>query len=256
MVYAILTNQAKQGGFMTVKEVSELTGVSIRTLHYYDEIGLLHPSEVTEAGYRLYDDTKLERLQQILLFRELEFPLKEIKEILDAPNFDRNRALQQQIDLLTLKKEHLENLISFAIGIKALGVKHMDFSAFDTKKIDEYSKRAKEQWGKTDAYKEFEEKSKGWTEDTTKNIANDMMKLFVIFGEMKEKDPEAEEVQAMVARLQAYITKHFYNCTNEILLSLGKMYSGGGEFTENIDKAGGEGTAEFTTKAIEIYCGK
>lgn len=241
---------------MTVKEVSELTGVSIRTLHYYDEIGLLHPSEVTEAGYRLYDDTKLERLQQILLFRELEFPLKEIKEILDAPNFDRNRALQQQIDLLTLKKEHLENLISFAIGIKALGVKHMDFSAFDTKKIDEYSKRAKEQWGKTDAYKEFEEKSKDWTEDTTKNIANDMMKLFVIFGEMKEKDPAAEEVQAMVARLQAYITKHFYNCTNEILLSLGKMYSGGGEFTENIDKAGGEGTAEFTTKAIEIYCDK
>lgn len=241
---------------MTVKEVSELTGVSIRTLHYYDEIGLLHPSEVTEAGYRLYDDTKLERLQQILLFRELEFPLKEIKEILDAPNFDRNRALQQQIDLLTLKKEHLENLISFAIGIKALGVKHMDFSAFDTKKIDEYSKRAKEQWGKTDAYKEFEEKSKDWTEDTTKNIANDMMKLFVIFGEMKEKDPAAEEVQVMVARLQAYITEHFYNCTNEILLSLGKMYSGGGEFTENIDKAGGEGTAEFTAKAIEIYCGK
>ena len=98
---------------MTVNEVSKLSGVSIRTLHYYDTIGLLHPTEVTEAGYRLYDDAALERLQQILLFRELEFPLKEIRGILDAPNFDRNKALEQQIELLTLKKEHLENLINF-----------------------------------------------------------------------------------------------------------------------------------------------
>lgn len=241
---------------MTVNEVSKLTGVSIRTLHYYDEIGLLCPSEVTEAGYRLYDDTALERLQQILLFRELEFPLKEIKGILDAPNFDRNKALQQQIELLTIKKEHLENLINLARGIKTLGVKYMDFSAFDTKKIDEYSKQAKEQWGKTESYKEFEEKSKNWTEDTAKDIAGDMMKLFVTFGEMKEKKPADDEVQAQVKKLQEYITEHFYKCTNEILYSLGKMYSGGGEFTENIDKAGGIGTAEFTTKAIEIYCGK
>ena len=80
----------------TVKEVSEQTGVSIRTLHYYDQIGLLAPSEVTQAGYRLYDDTALERLSQILLFRELEFPLKEIKEILDSENFDRTKALEQQ----------------------------------------------------------------------------------------------------------------------------------------------------------------
>lgn len=241
---------------MTVNEVSKLTGVSIRALHYYDEIGLLCPSEITEAGYRLYDDTALERLQQILLFRELEFPLKEIKGILDAPDFDRDKALQQQIELLTMKKEHLENLINFARGIKTLGVKHMDFSAFDTKKIDEYSKQAKEQWGKTDAYKEFEEKSKDWTEDTTKDIAGNMMKLFVVFGEMKDKNPADDEVQAQVKKLQVYITEHFYKCTNEILYSLGKMYSGGGEFTENIDKAGGAGTAEFTTKAIEIYCGK
>ena len=144
---------------MTVNEVSKLTGVSIRTLHYYDTIGLLHPSDITEAGYRLYDDIALERLQQILLFRELEFPLKEIKSILDSENFDRTKALTQQIELLTLKKEHLENLIIFARGIKTLGVKNMDFSAFDTRKIDEYTKQAKEQWGKTDAYKEFEEKS-------------------------------------------------------------------------------------------------
>ena len=239
---------------MTVNEVSKLTGVSIRTLQYYDTIGLLKAAEYTESGYRLYDDTALERLQQILLFKELEFPLKEIKEIIDAPNFDRNKALEQQIELLTMKKEHLENLINFARGIKWLGVKQMDFTVFDTKKIDEYSKRAKEQWGKTPEYKEFEEKSKDWTDEYQQGMLKDFMQIFVEFGEMKSMDPADEKVQLQVKKLQDYITEHFYNCTKEILSCLGKMYSGGGEFTENIDKAGGEGTAEFSAKAIEIYC--
>ena len=87
---------------MTVNEVSKLTGVSIRTLHYYDEMGLLHPAVTTDSGYRMYDDTNLERLQDILLFRELEFPLKEIKRIIDSPDFDRKQALEQQIEMLTL----------------------------------------------------------------------------------------------------------------------------------------------------------
>ena len=92
---------------MTVNEVSKLTGVSIRTLQYYDTIGLLKPIEYTESGYRLYDDTSLERLQQILLFKELEFPLKEIKKIIDAPNFDRNKALEQQIELLKMEERRV-----------------------------------------------------------------------------------------------------------------------------------------------------
>ena len=240
----------------TVNEVSKLTGVSVRTLHHYDEIGLLKPTSVTEAGYRLYDDTALERLQHILLFRELQFTLKDIKAILDSPDFDRNRALEQQIELLTLKKDHLENLILYARGIKFLGVKYMDFSAFDTKKMDEYAAQAKENWGKTEAYKEFEEKSKDWTEETTENIAKDMMIIFAEFGQMKDLNPADEKVQAQVKKLQDYITEHFYNCTNQILSGLGQMYAGGGEFTENIDAYGGEGTAEFTNKAIDIYCGK
>lgn len=240
----------------TVNEVSKLTGVSVRTLHHYDEIGLLKPTSVTEAGYRLYDDTALERLQHILLFRELQFPLKDIKSILDSPDFDRNRALEQQIELLTLKKDHLENLILYARGIKFLGVKYMDFSAFDTKKMDEYAAQAKENWGKTEAYKEFEEKSKDWTEETEKNLEVEVMSLFVAFGEMKYLDPADEKVQAQVKKMQEYFTANFYNCTNQILSGLGRMYAGGGDFTENIDKVGGKGTAEFVHKAIEIYCGK
>jgi len=238
----------------TVNEVSKLSGVSVRTLHHYDKIGLLKPTEVTEAGYRLYDESALQRLQHILLFKELQFPLKDIKTILDNPDFDRNKALEQQIELLTMKKEHLENLIRYARGIKVMGDRYMDFSAFDTKKMDEYAAQAKENWGKTDAYKEFEEKSKGWTEETTGNIAKDMMRLFVEFGEMKDLDPTDEKVQAQVKKLQDYITKNFYNCTTQILSGLGKMYACGGEFTENIDNTAGEGTAEFCNKAIQIYC--
>lgn len=241
---------------MEVHEVSELTGLSIRTLQYYDSIDLLKPTAYTEAGYRLYSEEALEKLQQIMLFKELEFPLKEIKDIIDAPSFDRNKALEQQIQLLTLKKEHLENLILFARGIKGIGMKTIDFSVFDSKKIDEYSKRAKESWGQTEAYKEYEEKSKNWTKEDEKAMAEDFMQLFVQFGSMKELEPNSDIVKKQVKKLQDYISSHFYKCTDEILYSLGKMYSGGGEFTENIDNAGGEGTAEFTTKAIEAFLRK
>ena len=198
---------------MTVNEVSKLTGVSIRTLQYYDTIGLLKPIEYTESGYRLYDDTSLERLQQILLFKELEFPLKEIKKIIDAPNFDRNKALEQQIELLTMKKEHLENLINFAQGIKQIGVKYMNFKVFDTKKIDEYCERAKEQWVDTAEYKEYEEKTKNWTKEDEVIAENEFMEIFAEFGQMKKNNSPDEQVQAQVKKLQDYITEHFEgNC--------------------------------------------
>ena len=239
---------------MTVQKVSRLTGVSIRTLQYYDRIGLLHPTEYSDAGYRLYDDAALETLQQILLFRELEFPLKDIRKIIESPDFDRGKALEQQIELLTLKKEHIENLIDLARGIKLLGVKHLKFDAFDTKKIDEYAAQAKASWGNTPAYKEFEEKSKGRTKEQDRDISLGMMDIFAEFGAIRTTDPASEEAQALVKKLQDYITENFYTCTDEILNGLGKMYSGGGEFTKNIDSYGGEGTAEFAHQAIEIYC--
>ncbi len=239
---------------MTVNKVSKLTGVSIRTLQYYDKIGLLHPAKYTEAGYRLYDDAALETLQQILLFRELEFPLKDIKEIISSPDFDRSKALEQQIELLKLKKEHIENLIDLAAGIKAMGVKPLTFDAFDTRKIDEYAAQAKASWGTTPAYKEYEEKSKGRTREDNLKIHQGMIDIFGEFGQIRKTDPASEEAQAMVKKLQDYITEHMYTCTKEILGGLGMMYGGGGDFTTNIDRIGGEGTAEFASRAIEIYC--
>lgn len=240
---------------MTVNEVSKLTGVSVRTLQYYDKIGLLKPTKYTESGYRLYDDTALEMLQQILLFRELEFPLKEIKEILSKPNFNRNKALEQQIALLTMKKERLENLIRFARGIQFTGGNAMDFSVFDTKQIDAYAKQAKEQWGNTAEYKEFEQKSQNRSKEEDKAVMESFMQLFVGFGKLKEAEPDSADVQSHVKKLQDYITGNFYQCSNDILFSLGQMYAGGGAFTTNIDSVGGRGTAQFAADAIRIYCG-
>ena len=196
---------------MTVNEVSKLTGVSIRALQYYDKIGLLHPAEYTEAGYRLYDDTALERLQQILLFRELEFSLKEIQSILQSPDFDRDRALDQQICLLTLKKEHIENLITFARGLKQVGGMNMDFSAFDTAKMDEYATKAKEKWQHTNAYQEYTQKNKGRSKDAEEALARGLMLIFSDFGKCKDGDPALPEAQALVKRLQAYISENYYN---------------------------------------------
>lgn len=241
---------------MTVHEVSKLAGVSIRTLQYYDKIGLLHPTGYTDAGYRLYDDTDLERLQHILLFRELEFPLKDIKAIINSPDFDRGKALEQQIELLKLKKEHIENLMNFALGIKLLGVKHMDFKAFDRSKLDEYSRQAKELYGNTTEYQELAEKQKNRTDEDERLLADRFMLLFKEAGEMKNIDPAASEAQDLVKRIQDFITENLYTCSDKILRGLGKMYSGGGDFTQNIDGYGGEGTAEFVDKAIQIYCDK
>lgn len=239
---------------MTVHEAAKLAGVSIRTLQYYDRIGLLHPTEYTEAGYRLYDEADLERLQQILLFRELEFPLKDIKKIIKSPAFDRNRALEQQIALLTMKKERLENLIDLAREIQTTGGNRMDFSAFDTSKMEEYAAQAKAFWGNTPEYRESLEKSKGRTPEEGEAIGSRMMSIFAEFGEIRHSDPASGEAQALVKKLQDFITEHFYRCSDEILSGLGKMYAEGGDFTANIDKAGGEGTAAFAEQAIRVYC--
>ncbi len=240
----------------TVNEISKITGVSVRTLHHYDSIGLLKPAKVTEAGYRLYDDTALKRLQQILLFRELEFPLKDIRDILESPRFDRAKALEQQIALLELKKEHIENLLDLARGIKLLGVNHMDFSAFDTKKIDQYAAEAKAAYGQTKEYQEFVEKTKDRTPEDNRQVTIQMMALFTEFGKMRQLPPDSPKVQAQVEKLQAFISEHFYSCSDDILRWLAQGYAGGGEMNANIDRAGGEGTGEFVFQAVKAHFGK
>ncbi len=240
----------------TVNEVSKIAGISVRTLQYYDKIGLLPPSGFTDSGYRLYNEDSLERLQTILLFRELEFPLKEIKEIIENPDFDRGKALSEQIKLLELRREQLDSLISLAEKLKNKEEKILDFSAFDKTKLKEYEAEVKEKWGKTSAFSEFEIKSEGRSDSDNASIAVGMMEIFAEFGKISGKKPESSEAQELVKKLQSFITENYYNCTDEILFGLGQMYVFDERFTENIDKAGGKGTAEFVSKAIGAHCGK
>ena len=239
---------------MTVNEVSRLTGVSIRTLHYYDQIGLLPAAGHTDSGYRLYDDTALERLQQILLFRELEFSLKDIQRILSNSAFDREKALEQQIELLKLKRQHIEDLIALAEKTQTTGGTIMDFTAFDTQKIKDYAAQAKQQWGATPEYKEFEQKTALKTEKEVSAMGGQLMEIIAAFGKMQSMDPAAPAVQAQVKKLQDFISEHYYTCSKTILGQLGQLYTAGGAFTKNINAAGGPGTAEFAGKAIEVYC--
>ena len=234
----------------TVKEVSRLAGVSVRTLHYYDRIGLLKPTARTEAGYRLYSDADVRRLQTILLFRELDFPLSDIRELLTSPDFDPKAALECQVSWLTQRRDRLNGLISLADSLLK-GENIMDFSAFEDKSQG-YKAEAKEKWGSTPAYAAYEKH--GYPPEEEDALAADLMGFFARFGELKTVDAASDEAQKTVADLQAFITEHYYPCPKEMLLCLGEMYVGDDRFRANIDKAGGEGTARFARDAITEFC--
>ncbi len=130
----------------------------------------------------------------------------------------------------------------------------MTFSAFDTTEMDKYAAQAKEKWGQTDAYREFTQKTAGQTKQQLQAAGEGIMDIFRQFGSIHHLSPASGEAQALTAKLQAFITGHYYTCTKQILRDLGQMYIAGDTMTENIDRAGGKGTAEFVHQAIEIYC--
>lgn len=235
----------------TVHQVSAVSGVSVRTLHHYDAIGLLKPTKITEAGYRLYDDAALGRLQSILLLRELQFPLKEIKTILDTPGFDRQSALRQQIRLLELQRDHFERMIEAAREMMKNGGNTMDFSAFDKSEMEAYAAEAKKRWGETEAYQESQRRQAETPDDRDAGL----MAVFARFGAIRDADPASVQAQALAEELQRFITDNYYTCTKQILAGLGQMYVADDRFRANIDQTGGDGTAAFAAKAIEIYCG-
>lgn len=159
----------------TVKQVSDLTGISVRALHYYDEIGLLKPSEITEAGYRLYDDEALKTLQQILFFKELSMPLKEVKEIMMSPYFNKMEALKKQKKLLVLKRKRLDGLIEL-INKTLKGEGNMDFKEFDMSEYinvleefkSEHEDKVIRMYGSVEKYNELIEKCKAKKDEIAK----------------------------------------------------------------------------------------
>lgn len=244
-----------EGYMKTVHEVSRIVGVSIRTLHYYDEIGLLRPTQVTEVGYRLYDDSIFEKLEQILFLKELGFSLKEIKNIMENSEYNKEELLIKQRKILILQKERLEKLIHM-IDDRLEGGKAMNFEAFDMKQIEETKKKyhdeVQERWGNTDAYKECEEKTNKYSKEEWSKVITDGAAIFAAFAAHRGEDVSKPEVQALVKLWQDHITKNFYHCTNEILAGLGQMYTLDERFKKNIDQ-NGEGTADYISQAIDYY---
>ena len=234
---------------MQIKEFAEQIGVSVRTLHYYDEIGLLKPSEVdAQNGYRFYDERSLERMQEILFYRELDFSLKTIAQILSSPDYDKQQALTRQRKLLLAKKERLEQLINALDGLEK-GEGFMKNNEYEKLK-NEYAEEVRQRWGSTDAYKESQQRNTDFNKAA--------VLLDEVFEEFAELDrsgisPDDEATKIQVEKLQRCITDNFYTCTNEILAGLGQMYAADVRFKNYIDKHG-EGTAEFVSQCIKSYC--
>jgi DNA-binding transcriptional MerR regulator len=246
-----------------VKEIAAMVGISIRTLHHYDQIGLLKPESVSQAGYRLYTDPDLEKLQQILFFKELGFSLQETGEIINKPDFDRTQALKTHQELLTEKRKRLEALIiSVEKTIQSIeGGTKMDqkemFAVFDMSEIErhkqKYAEETKQKYGQTDAYKESQQKTANYTKEDWATIMQQSNELYARIASLMDKGPADPQVQEAVAQCRQHITDSFYNCTPEIFRGLGDLYVNDERFTANIDKIK-PGLAKFLREAMHIYC--
>lgn len=242
---------------LSVSEAAKRAGISVRTLRYYDEIGLLKPSETTPAGYRFYDDTALASLQQILFYRELDVPLEQIGRILNAPENDRTEALQKHRTLLLMKRRRLDDmlrLVDETIGGITMYDERPKPTQADWEAVKEqYAREAAERWGNTEAFWESREKHAQYTPEQEARISAEMEEIFRAFGACG--DPAGEEARILVERWQAHITRYHCNCTDSILACLGQMYVNDPRFKKNLDKYG-PGTAQKISDAIAAYCKK
>lgn len=241
---------------LTVNEVSRKCGVSIRALHYYDEMGLLKPCGVTDAGYRLYSERELKRLQQILFLRELELPIKEIPSLLDSAENGQADMLKKHLTLLIMKRDRLNGIIALCQKL-IKGEDTMDFTPFDQSKIDEkkqeYAKEAKERWGNTQAYQQSEQNKSKRTKEDNEAMLTEQDEIFAAFAAHVGEDADSAAVLALAKRWQEHITKWHYPCSKQILATLGEMYVGDERFQQNLD-AHGKGTAKLMSEAIAAYC--
>lgn len=246
-----------------VKEVADLAGVSVRTLHHYDRLELLKPSAVLDNGYRLYSDADLARLQQILFFKELDFSLQRIKEILDSPDFDQRAALRTHQVLLQKKRQRLDRIMSsveqtlHAMEGEVKMTAKDRFEPFDMSEIEahqkKYEQETKEKYGDTSAYEESTRRTASYTKEDWQRMKENGDAIYMRIAELMDRGPEDAEVQAEIDHWRQHITDHYYECSLEIFRGLGDMYVADERFTNNIDKYK-SGLAAFLQQAIHVYC--
>jgi DNA-binding transcriptional MerR regulator len=242
----------------TVKAVAELAGITVRALHHYDRLGVLKPATATSSGYRLYTEADLERLQQVLFFRELGFGLKEIKAIVDNPGFDRGEALRSHRRLLMEKQQRLERLIrSVDRTIDSMEREiPMDeqkmFEGFDEAKLEEYRKEARARWG-SEKVDESDRRTSKYTKEDWAEIRAESEAISLGLAALMDRDPADPEVQALVERHYRQINERFYNCSLEIYRGLGDLYIDDARFTANYERIK-PGLAQFMRAAMHAFC--
>lgn len=240
----------------TVGELAKLTGVTVRALHHYDEIGLVRPSQRTAAGHRLYDDRDVLRLQQVLLFRELGLPLDEIAAAIDeAPS--REELLRRHREALIVKRGKLDEMLA-AVELaletieKGKPMQPEDFKQlFDGFDPSEYEAEARERWGDTDAYKESARRTKSYRKADWERLQQEAAAINQRIVERMQAGapPTDAAVQSAVAEHRLHIDKWFYPCSKDMHKNLGAMYVADGRFTKNLDKVA-PGFARFLSDAI------
>lgn len=240
---------------LTIGQLARMAGVTVRTLHHYDAVGLVTPSARSDSGYRHYSTAEVARLQEILFFRELGLPLEAIKELVDTPDYDRQATLAQHRVLLEQRAEHLLAMLDAvdrAIQAEIEGVvmtneEMLDvFGAFDP---TEHATEAEERWGHSDAYRESARRTAQYSKADWAEIGREAEEINQAFLDQMAAGTAAGNAAAIVDRHREHISKWFYECTPEIHAGLGQMYIGDARFTENIDKAG-EGLAHYMADAI------
>ena len=276
----------------TVKDVSEITGVSIRTLRYYDEIGLLKPTELTKAGYRLYDNKALEKLQEIMFFRELEIPLADIKKIMDNPNYDKEQALFAQKSLLEQKRNRLNGIIELITDVMK-GVNTMSFGAFNNEDVQKMVNHTLEcmpkesldkmvqKYGSMEKYKEHlvsgfanEQATAGllkWygskekaieavmqstgSAEEIKQEQEETTKIYQLFMDAKEANNMDMAHSAVEMLAENYKAMFMLDNARNILLDLAKEYLQSEKLAEVTDSQFGKGCSEYVAHAIHHYYG-
>ena len=251
-----------RGAALTVGAIARLAGVTVRTLHHYDAIGLVVPGERTPAGYRLYGRRDIERLQEVLLFRELGFSLEQIEEIVAGPAYHRAAALEHHRALLERKAARLRAMlgaVDAALEAHRRGTTMSNedmlevFGDFDP---SQYEEEAKQRWGDTDAYRESARRTAAYTRADWQQLSRESEEINAAFIALMEEGVPADSPRARAAaeRHRAYISKWFYECTPEIHRGLGQMYVADPRFTRNIDKAH-PGLAAYMSAAIAAGVG-
>ncbi|MCC7432787.1 MerR family transcriptional regulator [Candidatus Peregrinibacteria bacterium] len=242
----------------TVQQLADLAGVSVRTLHHYDQIDLLKPQRLESNGYRSYGEKELLKLQQILFFRELEFPLEEIAKIIEAPGFDMRAALADQRKLIELKKKRLTGLINTIdktldkLNQKDTMEDQELYGNFDSEEMDKYAAEAKQRWGNTDAYKQSQERVKKMGKAGLKKAMEAGEALCRELAAVMDLDPTDDKVQALIARHYDGL-RNFYEPNLEIYRGLAEMYVADVRFTAYYEKFA-PGLATFLSRGMMIYC--